>query len=231
MSTGPIISDRNIIQTFPPVSQDVISNFLDFAPAKYAYFARNQSKGLGILHSRQQHFVQFLKQLEVDVTLISVNPCSQTLIAIIHLSVLSKDFTCKDISVRKSTLQGYMRGVTLYNMANFGRNILLNPNPHLPTSLWKEHQMIKLICDYQSCMKGPTNKKDPLTKHMITHMQDRARGLVGRSDCLQRALIFWLVLTLTTGYRGIEWLQEHDINDKHDFTYYKHAVDFTSNLI
>ena len=161
----------------------------------------------------------------------SVNPYSQTLIAIVYLSVLSKGFNCKNISIRKSTLQGYLHGVTLYSQANCGRNILLNPDTNLPTLLWKKHQMIKLICDYHSCMKDPTNKKDPLTKHMITHMQDQARGLVGRPDCLQRALIPWLVLTLTTGYCGIKWLQDYDIVDKHDFIYYKHAVDFTNNLI
>ena len=102
----------------------------------------------------------------------SVNSYSQTLIAIVYLSNRSKGYTCKDISVKKSTLQEYMRGVMLYSMANCSQNILLNPDPHLPTSLWKEHQMIKLICDYQSCRKGPINKKDSLTKHMITHMQD-----------------------------------------------------------
>ena len=116
-------------------------------------------------------------------------------------------------------------------MANCGRNILLNLDPDLPTLLWKEHQMITLICDYQSHMKGPTNKKDPLTKCMITHMQERVKGLKGREDCFQKALIPWLVLLLITGYRGIEWLQEHDIDRDHDFTYYKHPVDFTDNLI
>ena len=161
----------------------------------------------------------------------NVNPFSQTLIAIVYLSVLSDGFNCKNISIRKSTLRGYMHAVTLYSQANCGRNILLNPDTTLPTSLWKEHQMIKLICDYQSRVKGPTNKKDPLTKRMITHMRNRARFLAATPDCFQLALIPWLVLTLTTGYRGIEWLQEHDIDDKHDFTYYEHAVDFTSNLI
>ena len=66
-----------------------------------------------------------------------------------------------------------MHAVTLYSQANCGRIILLNPETTLPTSLWKEHQMIKLICDYQLRVKGPTNKKDPLTKRMITHMRDR----------------------------------------------------------
>ena len=124
-----------------------------------------------------------------------------------------------------------MRGVALYSMANCGRNILLNPDPDLPTSMWREHQMFKLICDYQSRMKGPTNKKDPLTKRMITHMQERVKGLKGREDGFQKALIPWLVLSLTTGYRGIEWLQEHEIDRYHDFTYYEHPVDFTDNLI
>ena len=231
MSTGPIIGDRNIVQTFPPVCKDVISHFLDFAPAKYAYLTRNQSKGVGTLHSQQQHFVRFLKQLEVEVTLMSVKPYSQTLIAIVYLSALSKGFNCKNISIRKSTLRGYMHCVALYSQANCGRNILLNPDTNLPTSLWKDHQMIKLISNYQSRMKGPTNKKDPLTKRMISHMQDRARFLVGTPDCFQQALTPWLVLTLMTGYCGIEWLQEHNIDDEHDFTYYEHAVDFTSNLI
>jgi len=155
----------------------------------------------------------------MDITLSTVNPYSQTLTTIVYLSVLSKGYTCKDISVQKSTLQGYMRDFVLYSMANCGRNILLNPETDLPTLVWKEHQMIKLICDYQSCMKGPTNKKDSLTKRMITHMQERVKGLKGREDCFQKAFISWLVLSLTTGYRGIEWLQEHNINCDHDFTY------------
>ena len=50
----------------------------------------------------------------------SVNPYSQTLIAIVYLSVLSEGYTCKDISIKESTLQGYIQGVVLYSMVNCG---------------------------------------------------------------------------------------------------------------
>ena len=96
--------------------------------------------------------------------------------------VQSAALNCKNISIRKSTLRGYLHGVSLYSQANCGRKILLNQDTNLPTSLWKEHQMIKLICDYQSRVKGPANKKDPLTKFMITHMRERARFLAGTPD-------------------------------------------------
>ena len=178
-----MIGNRNIIQRFPVISRNVINNFLEFSPAKYAYLTCNQSKEVGLLNSRQRLFFRFLKQLEMDAILSPVNPYSQTLIAIFYLSVLSKGYTCKDISVRKSTLQGYMQCVALYSMANCSWNILLNPDLNLPTSLRKEHQMIKLICDYQSHLKGPTNKNNPLTKRMITHIQERARGIKGKGDC------------------------------------------------
>ena len=34
-----------------------------------------------------------------------------------------------------------------------------------------------------------------------------------------------------TGYCGIEWLQDHNIDRDHDFIYYEYPMDFTDNLI
>ena len=123
MFTGTIIENQCIIQMFPVVSRDVISNFNQFVPAKYAYIAHAQSKDMGTLLSRQQHFVQFLEQMEMDVTLSSYTPYSQTLNTIVFLIFLPEGYTCKDISIRKLTLQGYMRGVTLYSMTDCDCNI------------------------------------------------------------------------------------------------------------
>ena len=62
-------------------------------------------------------------------------------------------------------------------------------------------------------------------------MQECAKRIRGKEDCLSKALIPWLVLSLTTGYRGIEWLQDHNINRDQDFIKYEHPVKFTNNLI
>ena len=72
--------------------------------------------------------------------------------------------------------------------------------------------------------------KNPLTKRMITHIQEWA-SRIKEEDSFQLALIPWLVLSLTTGYCGIEWLQDHDIDCNHDFIRYEHPVEFTKNLI
>ena len=78
--------------------------------------------------------------------------------------------------------------------------------------------------------KGPTNKKDPLTKCMITHMPEQARG-IKVEDSFQKAFIPWLVLLLTTRYCGIKWLQDHNIDCDHNFIRYKDPVEFIKNLI
>ena len=95
---------------------------------------------------------------------------TQTLTAVVFLSILLEGYTCTDLSVCKGTLQGYTRGFTLPSITSCGRDILLNPDPTLPPTAWKEHLMFKLISDTRPATKGPVDNPRTVDKmHDQTH--------------------------------------------------------------
>ena len=124
-----------------------------------------------------------------------------------------------------------MKAVTIYSKHYTGQDICLDPDPNTPPIFWKQHPMIQHIYDYQKKFKGKQKKMDPLTKRMLLHMIERAQYLKRTNpDCLELAIIDWLILSLTTGFRGIEWCQEKDPS-QHGFTMYSQPVEHTTNMI
>jgi len=124
-----------------------------------------------------------------------------------------------------------MEAVSEYTLKWTGRNICLDPDPTKDPMWWKPHPMINLIYEYQTNFKGKQNKKEPLTKRMIEHMLERAKLIQHTApDCLALALIDWLILSLTTAFRGIEWCQEHN-PEKKGFREYHQQVEYTNNRI
>ena len=124
-----------------------------------------------------------------------------------------------------------MEAVKEYTLKWTGRNICLDPDQQKDPAWWQPHPMIALIYDYQAKFKGKQSKKEPLTKPMIEHMQRRAKPLQQSSpDGLTLALTDWLILSLTTAFRGIEWCQEHNPETK-GFRKYHQPVEYTTNMI
>lgn len=124
-----------------------------------------------------------------------------------------------------------MEAVSEYTLKWTGRNICLDPDPTKDPMWWKPHPMINLIYEYQKSFKGKQNKKEPLTKRMIEHMLERAKLIQHTApDCLALALIDWLILSLTTAFRGIEWCQEYNPENK-GFRKYHQQVEYTNNRI
>ena len=184
--------------------------------------------------SRQQHFFQFLQRLELDVSLKSFDLATQTLIAIVYLCWLADGNTIKDMQVRKTSLQGYMSAVRDYSLNVCGRDICLDPDPNAHYTKWKQHRMLDYVYDYQKKIDGRKRKKEPITKRLIQYMIDKNKE--GNPNRLAKALIDWLILGLTTGYRGVEWCQEHnpmDIVDgkRRGFRTYDIPVPHTDNRI
>lgn len=231
MLTGSLAHVPDLLQTLPPSGRHLATNFLSIASGKYASNTPSQAKNMGTFCTRSKHFVRFLEGLGLDLTLRAYPPPTQTLIAVIYLSLLAEGHTEKLILVRKPTLVGYMEAVSEYTLKWTGRNICLDPDPTKDPMWWKPHPMINLIYEYQTNFKGKQNKKEPLTKRMIEHMLERAKLIQHTApDCLALALIDWLILSLTTAFRGIEWCQEHN-PEKKGFREYHQQVEYTNNRI
>lgn len=95
--------------------------------------------------------------------------------------------------------------------------------------------MIQYIQNHRKKTKGRKQKEDPVTKKMISYLRRIANKR--HKDSLPDAFIDWLVLGLTTAYRGIEWCQTRDPKKrnssgfKNGFHLYKDEVKYTDNPI
>jgi len=56
--------------------------------------------------SRAKHIIQYLKRLDMDITLRPYDAATQTLIAVMYLAELVDGKTYNNIKVMKSTLEG-----------------------------------------------------------------------------------------------------------------------------
>lgn len=166
----------------------------------------------------------------MDITLSSYDDATQTLIAVMYLADLADGNTYKNTKVMKTTLEGYMKAMATYTQLpeNAGRDIRREPEPHKAPYQWKEHPLIHAIYQHTKRWQGKTNRKDPLTRKMVSHI--RAIGTTKHKDNFHEALADWLTVSLYTGYRGIEWIQDKDPL-KHGYRKYEHPVRHTSNQI
>ena len=154
-----------------------------------------------------EHFIQFLKILDLDLSL-NYDLGIQTLIVIVFTSLLLDGATIKGLVPRKGTMEGYLTAETKYSINVCNQDITLDPDPRLPRSQWKTHRMLKYIKQYQSKLKGKQNKKDPLTKRMILWLQKM--GDLSHHNNHNTAIVDWLILGLTTACQGIKWCQPAD---------------------
>jgi len=72
----------------------------------------------------------------------------------------------------------------------------------------KEHPMIKSIYQQIKRWQGKMNRKDPLTRKMVTYI--RNLGKTKHDGNFYEALTDWLMIILYTGYRGIGWIHDKD---------------------
>ena len=171
----------------------------------------------------------------MDLSLKRYSNETQTLTAIIYLCWLAEGNTINNQLVTKSSLQGYMAAVRDYSQQSCGRDICLDPDPNKDKKEWTTHKMIRYIQNHRKKTKGRKQKKDPVTKRMISYLRKISKRR--HEDNLTEALVDWLVLGLTTAYRGIKWCQTKDPTKqnssgfKNRFRLYKDKVEYTDNPI
>ena len=115
--------------------------------------------------------------MDLDVTLRAYTLATQTLIALHYLIDLADGMTIKDMKVRKTTLEGYMRAVSGYTLMPevVGRDVRLEPEAYVDPSRWKTHPMITAIYHQTARWQGKVNRKDPLTYKMINWIREQGK--------------------------------------------------------
>ena len=150
----------------------------------------------------------------MDATLRAYDAATQTLIVMMYLAALADGNTHKNAKVMKTTLKGYMSAMAAYTplLEHAGRDIRREPEASKALHQWHEHPLTHAIYQQTKCWQGKTNWKDPLTQKTVSHI--RVVGSTKHANNFQEALADWLTVSLLTGYRGIEWVQ-----DRHPIKY------------
>ena len=104
-----------------------------------------------------------------------------------------------------------MKVVATYSLLpeHAGRDIRKELIPNVAPWKWQFHPIIHSIYRHTQRWQGKVNRKDSLTYAMIEWIREKGRGL--HKDNFWTALADWLNVIIIEGYRGIEWVHEHDL--------------------
>ena len=180
------------------------------------------SKELGTLHSRQRHFIKFLeiKNLGNNVALKGFTVNTRNIIMACYAAHLASGETLLCKSIRSGTILRYLSAAADLSVP---ANIT---NPCLDI-MGKQSQYIKDIINEVRRWESIPNRREPLTKSMITYIMNKGDSLAKHNpDNIYSALSDWLVIGLQAGFRKREWAQDSSALRKTGDT--SHNIDGTS---
>ncbi len=183
---------------------------LDVA-SEYGQPTDRQTKRIRTNITRTEHYIQFArKRLQLDDPfLVEQRQEVKNIAIIIYLRALGVGETIQNKIVRKATIVQYLDAVAkLFEEEGLG-------DPRIDKDTGKEHAFIGLILKEIERWENMPNRREPVTKTMVKHLQGSCKR--HHKDHLDDALADWMIVGLHTGYRRIEWAQEKEPKTALDF--------------
>ena len=162
------------------------------------------SKESGTIHSRQNHYLNFIKEKELgnNVALVGFSLNVRNIIMACYTAHLDSGATLLCETIKSGTIKRYLSAAAELSVPAQ----MMNPTLNL---MGKTSVFITDILQKAQRWESMPNRREPITKDIVEYIINKGEKLKKNNvDNLYSAMADWLILGEQGGFRRKEWAQD-----------------------